>query len=302
MYATEYHKARAWTNQSFYVIRFLPQRVTELALLYLGYIRPFTCMLYAHGREVKNDAGYLFCSDKSLEKSWDGTVLSDMLQQESTARLGWKLGIWAFRHILIGITKVHIKEIAGYFLKKSMIAEIAGYFLKSSTIAKDVLQENADIDLYIYAWQAGHQREINVGVYGKDAAYPTRMQPELLYQFLRISRRWHHFFESYVASEESAAVEKETLDESSGRGTKRKMVDCATQMTPSKKRKTVDYATQVTPTKKQKTVDCATQTTPKEVSRADAFMNEIDSPETKKWKRKMIDAARMIQLRKSRKN
>jgi hypothetical protein len=266
MYATEYHKTRAWTNNSFYVIRFLPRRVTELALLYLAYIRPFACMLYAHGREIKNDAGYLFCSDRSLEKCWDGDVLTDVLQRESMARLGSKLGIWAFRHILIGITKVHVKE-------------IAGYFLKDNKFEKDMLKENQDVDLYMYAWQAGHQRETNVSIYGKDAAYPTQMQPELLQQFLRISRRWHRWFPSGV-------VEEENIDESDGQGKKRKMVDSETQTTP----------------KKQKTIDYGTQMTPKKESHAGDFMDEIDSPETKKIKSEMIDAARRLQLRKNRKN
>ena len=40
-----------------------------------------------------------------------------------------------------------------------------------------MLKENQDVDLYIYAWQAGHQRETNVSIYGKNAAYPTQMQP-----------------------------------------------------------------------------------------------------------------------------
>ena len=43
---TEYHKARASTNYSFYVVRFLPDSVATLIALYLVYIRPFAKMLY----------------------------------------------------------------------------------------------------------------------------------------------------------------------------------------------------------------------------------------------------------------
>jgi hypothetical protein len=263
LYTTEYHKARAWTNYSFYVVRYLPQRVTELALLYIAYIRPFACMLYSRRGETCNDAKYLFCSDKSLDKCWDGRVLTKILQKESMERLGSKLSIWAFRHIIIGITKVHVKE-------------ISGYFEKDNRVKKDPLRENADA--YLYAWQAGHQRETNVGIYGLDAAFPTRLQPELLGQFLRISLRWHHYLGPGVAEEKD-------IEGSDGRG-KRKMVDCATQMTPPKKRKTID---------------CTTQVTPKKENRPGNFMNEMDSPETKKLKGQMIDIARKLQLRKERK-
>jgi hypothetical protein len=116
----------------------------------------------------------------------------------------------------------------------------------------------------MYAWQVGHQRETNVSIYSKDAVYPTRMQPELLQQFLCISRRWRHFFGAGVASELSV-VEEEEMGESDGPGKKRKMLDCATQTTP----------------KKQKMVDGTRQMTPKEESRAGDFMNEMDSTETK---------------------
>ena len=42
----EYNKARASTNYSFYVIRYLPEKISMLMFVYLVYIRPFAKMLY----------------------------------------------------------------------------------------------------------------------------------------------------------------------------------------------------------------------------------------------------------------
>ena len=39
---TEYHKARSHTNHAFYVVRVLPQLVSEIIFQYLAYVRPFT--------------------------------------------------------------------------------------------------------------------------------------------------------------------------------------------------------------------------------------------------------------------
>ena len=73
-YCTEYHKARASTNFSYFVVRYLPDAVTTMILLYIVYIRPFANMIYNQISSTKNtdDGNYLFCSDKSPHKCWNG--------------------------------------------------------------------------------------------------------------------------------------------------------------------------------------------------------------------------------------
>ena len=46
---------------------------------------------------------------------------------------------------------------------------------------------------HVFSWQAGHKRATNVSTYGLDQAYPGRLQPELLYEYLRISQIWHRW-------------------------------------------------------------------------------------------------------------
>jgi len=63
------------------------------------------------------DGDYLFCMEESNDMCWNGTILSEVLQQESSARLDVKINLWAYRHIAIGIAKTHVKEITEHFEK-----------------------------------------------------------------------------------------------------------------------------------------------------------------------------------------
>jgi hypothetical protein len=159
--STQYHKARASTGYSFYVDRFLPKSVATLIVLYLIYIRPFAAMLFnnilsiqkkntviavkktrrsvqkqAGQRRIKKrrattirkndetlDIGYIFCSDETPNKCWTGVELSEILQKESLNRLGVRINLWAWWHIIIGITKTHLEQIAPFFPVMTRLAE-----------------------------------------------------------------------------------------------------------------------------------------------------------------------------------
>jgi hypothetical protein len=213
--ASEYNKARASTNYSFHVVRYLPKPVAILVVLYLIYIRPFAKMLFDNtqssqkkikvkrivrsvskqaGQRRKKprmrsvskkddgdeaiDVGYIFSSDESPNKCWTGVELSEILQEESRQRLNVKINLWAWRHIIIGITKTHLEA-------------IAPFFAKDEKACKEQLETN--IYKSIFAWQAGHQSRINTSIYGLDAAFPGRIQPALLRFYRQISRIWHHW-------------------------------------------------------------------------------------------------------------
>ena len=121
-YSTEYHKARASTNFSYFFVRYFPPHLTQLAMLYIAYIHPF-CNLLFNQISFKNDGDYLFCSEESNHKCWDGKVLTRILQDESKARLDVKINLWAYRHIAIAIAKMHVKEIVDHFEKDDALWE-----------------------------------------------------------------------------------------------------------------------------------------------------------------------------------
>ena len=83
----EYHKARAITNNSFYVVRVLPRLVSQMLFQYLTYVRPFIEALShqiqrAEGVEATaaNSRAYLFAQGGQLFKT---SQLSQAVQQQS---------------------------------------------------------------------------------------------------------------------------------------------------------------------------------------------------------------------------
>ena len=98
------------------------------------------------------------------------------LKEESKAHLRVEFNMWLYRHLAVAITKRYLREISGFFGEAEEEWEVR---------LKKAKEQDA------YAWQTGHLHATNATVYGLDAAYPSRLQPELLREFRRISSRWH---------------------------------------------------------------------------------------------------------------
>ena len=189
-YTTEYVKPRSTTGLSHYIVRFLPKDVGEMVLIYLAFIRPFTNFLYSQidgGRNV-SDGSYLFSTDGKPEDCWDGKELKKVLSKESERIMNARLDIWGYRHVVIGITKRHIKKLSIYFGEQDR-----------QEVEKFISEKICDI----YAWQAGHSWQTNTQTYGLDTAYPNRLQPGLLNEYLQASSTWHEWIGFEVESRET---------------------------------------------------------------------------------------------------
>ena len=171
-YTTEYVKARSTTGFSHYVVRFLPKNVGEMVLIYLAFIRPFTNFLYnqidGNGKNISN-SNYLFSTDGKPDDCWDGKELKKVLSKESKRIMNARLDLWGYRHVALAITKRYIKKIAVYFGEQDR-----------QETERFIGEKICDV----YAWQAGHSWQTNTLVYGLDTAYPNRLQPGLLDEYL----------------------------------------------------------------------------------------------------------------------
>jgi hypothetical protein len=218
------------------------------------------------------DMGYIFCNDETPNKCWMGVELSEILQEESLKRLGVKINLWAWRHIIIGITKAHLET-------------VAPFFARNEKLCREPLETN--IYLSIFPWQAGHQRRVSVSIYGLDAAFPGQLQPALLRFYREISKIWHIW----------VGVEKEE----GGQGIPAELVDSETQTTPRKESTRLNVSTRThmggndgdgdddgkgneePPTcasKRQKLVDSEIETTPQKMT-AWLDVRPEDSPLTR---------------------
>jgi hypothetical protein len=253
-------------------------------VLYLAYVRPFANMIYNQITAFPNsdDSDYIFCSFKSPAVPWDGRVLSKTLQVASQAKLGVKINIWAYRQIVIGIARVHLKSIAPFWEKNDKRCH------------QLLLQ---DTDRYIYAWQATHQLVTNTLNYGLDHAYPSHLQPELLREYRRISLAWHHWLGLIPALDE--AQEAGSGPGPGPEGGKRKRDD-EPRTPPRKSRKLVDRTAQTTPS----------------LNRVRAWDADVqDSPTTRKLKevaaaakksmeeaiKRMKEATKVVEMRREEK-
>jgi hypothetical protein len=258
-FVIEYHKARAVTNHSYFIVRCLPPGLAELLIVYLAYIRPFCNLLYSQisFRQNHSDGDYLFCSEENPDEPWEGRKLSEILQRESQVHLQVKINMWAYRHIAVQMTRMHVKEIYPYFEKDDSLWEA-------------MLSRNKDYN--IYAWQTGHQRSTNISTYGLDRAFPSRLQPELINEYIRISRIWHRWLGLWngmvIAKVEGRSNVDQELEKSGDRDLE----------TPKRKRQKTIQHDEIVETNN---------------------MSSNASPESNKLLKMQQDIARMIECRKT---
>ena len=60
------------------------------------------------------------------------------------------------------------------------------FFSRDEKGCKQLLETN--IYFNIFPWQAAHQSQMNLGVYGLDVAFPARLQPAVMGAYCQISR------------------------------------------------------------------------------------------------------------------
>lgn len=177
IYCIRHHKAKRVTNGEFYVARFLPARLGAVMFRYLTCIRRFADLLQRErfGCHDPEDPRFrsrlLFQSNGS---AWRPSRLTAILKKATLRVWGSELNVQLYRHLAIGITEKHVREIHTPFNRY------------------DDTSQNADLNV-VLAWQSGH-RPLQRGItYGLDGAYPHQLQPALLRAYEWASTRWHEF-------------------------------------------------------------------------------------------------------------
>jgi len=207
-YTTEYIKPRSTTALSFYVVRYLPKNVGEMVLIYLAFIRPFGIFLYNQINDKGDsisDGDYLFNDDGKADECWGGKELGKILVKASERKMDGRLNLWCYRHVVLAITKRHVKE-------------ISIYFGEDDEKEKERYMMGKMFD--IYAWQAGHSSQTNISTYGLDTAYPNKLQPGLLDEYRQASLCWQEWLGFNVKGDETMAIEvseKKRTSDSEGR-------------------------------------------------------------------------------------
>ncbi|KAK2684922.1 hypothetical protein QWA68_016528 [Fusarium oxysporum] len=180
VYVARHHKAKRQTNREFYVVRFLPARLSRTMYLYLVYIRRLANLLR------REQVGYSEISQKGSEernerllfhvdgKAWSTSRLTEILVKATSKTWSQPINVRLYRQLAIAITERHVREVYTPFNRY------------------DDLGSGADRNA-VFAWQSGHRPLQRATTYGLDGAYPFRLQPALLRAYEWASTRWHEF-------------------------------------------------------------------------------------------------------------
>jgi hypothetical protein len=177
---TEYTKARGRMNKSFYIVRFLPLLVSQILFQYLVYVRPFAEALSSQaqlGSQVATSLDqYSFVLTRTDDRPFHTNDLSAIISKQTKKVLGTPLATASYRQATLAIAKKHIATIA---------KPLDPYSARTGSNAL----------LLGVAHQAGHTIQTLMDSYAINKAYPTRLQPELIYQYKIVSELWHQWLQ-----------------------------------------------------------------------------------------------------------
>src|SRR5204863_7557761 len=100
-FLTMYDKSRKQRGNTDYIIRCLPDALSQVLVQYLVYVSPFARALPLDRRESE----YLF---GDVQGPWAGEELSQALGRQTQKHLGVRLTVSALRHVAIGTATRHL--------------------------------------------------------------------------------------------------------------------------------------------------------------------------------------------------
>jgi antitoxin component of RelBE/YafQ-DinJ toxin-antitoxin module len=172
-----YNKASQNSNNSFFVVRVPCALVERCLFLYLAYIRPFSDFLSRQLNLVNASVPtnpHLFTAYDTPLSCFNSSACSKLLQQ-STPECPILLRFQIYRQIAVAISKKHLPDIVQPFDPHT--------------------RRGHDGLLRLLSFQTGHNPATHAGAYALDRAYPAKLQPDLVEQYLEISKVWHQFLD-----------------------------------------------------------------------------------------------------------
>lgn len=104
-FLTMYDKARKRRGNTEYIVRFLPDQISQIMVQYLVYIRPFARAVEYEVTKALPSPEYLF---RDARGPWAGEELTRALGQATEKYLGVRLTTSGWRHVAIGIATRHL--------------------------------------------------------------------------------------------------------------------------------------------------------------------------------------------------
>ncbi|PQE31531.1 recq family helicase protein [Rutstroemia sp. NJR-2017a WRK4] len=160
---TMYDKARTRRGNTEYIVRCLPDAVSQIVAQYLIRVRPFAQAL------DRRESEYLFADRRG---PWDGEQLSQMLKGITRDALGVQLTMSGWRHVAIGIATRKLMRAS-----KTWETDAEGAEGGEEEFAEGDDEEELEVDTFrhVMVRQAGHGRRVAQAHY---AYYSCPIIPE----------------------------------------------------------------------------------------------------------------------------
>jgi hypothetical protein len=181
-FLTTYDKARKRRGNSEYVVRSLPDRVSQLLFQYLVFVRPFARVL------DHRESEWLFGDNRG---PWAGAQLSWELAKATNQHLGVRLTVSMWRHVAIGIAVQYLIQNSKVWEKDEEEGDRDDEEFAEGD-DEDELEANA-FD-HIVVRQSGHGQRVAQAHYAIDGGFLHRLGPQLIAAFERASVAWHGLF------------------------------------------------------------------------------------------------------------
>jgi hypothetical protein len=104
-FVTTYDKAQKRRGNTEYVVRFLPDELSQIWAQYLVYVRPFAQVVEYEITKALNHPEYLFRDSRG---PWAGEELTQALASATEKHLSVRLTSSEWRHVAIGIADWHL--------------------------------------------------------------------------------------------------------------------------------------------------------------------------------------------------
>lgn len=111
---TMYDKSRKRRGKTEYIIRCLPDQLSQVVVRYLVYVSPFARAL------DRRESEYLFGDAKG---PWVGEELTQTLSRQIQKHLGVRLTVSGWRHVAIGIATRHLMRASRTWEKDEDVEE-----------------------------------------------------------------------------------------------------------------------------------------------------------------------------------
>jgi superfamily II DNA helicase RecQ len=181
-FLTTYDKARKRRGNSEYVVRSLPDRVSQLLFQYLVFVRPFARAL------DRRESEWLFGDSNG---PWAGAQLSWELAKATNKHLGVRLTVSMWRHVAIGIAVQRLMQNSKVWEKDE---EEGDRDDEEFAEGDDEEELEANAFDHIVVRQSGHGQRVAQAHYAIDGGFLHRLGPQLISAFERASVAWHGLF------------------------------------------------------------------------------------------------------------